>query len=242
MASQRCRSHVARRGSRGLGLVAFGCLLAAALAVLGAVGAASAFTGGAFAGGAFAARHPMVYVEAEAPAPAPAPTSVALVKVTEESAATTAGVLGGAVGLLTGGVWVGAALFAASSYLSKRDDDVSKALKGVATAGLEAVNFGAYLTNKYEVTDKVSSAFDEALKSDSLKSVAPAFNSIGEAYTSVDKDIGIKDTLGTLLTSAADLASQAVDKTVELNNEYKITDQIGEKIQELTEQASKKKS
>merc|ERR1711972_919804 len=95
-----------------------------------------------------------------------AKSSVALVKVTEESKATTASVIGGLAGPLVGGVWVGGAVFAASAYLAKKeDDDVSKALKGVAAGSLEVLNFGAYLNDKYAVTDNIGSALSNAIDS-----------------------------------------------------------------------------
>ncbi|CAE8646425.1 unnamed protein product, partial [Polarella glacialis] len=107
----------------------------------------------------------LVALEAEAQAePAEKTSSMALVKVNEENSVTTAGVLGGLVGLFVGGVWVGGALFAASSYLArKKDDDLAAGLKGIAAGGLEALNYVDYLNVKYEVTDQVGSALSNAL-------------------------------------------------------------------------------
>ncbi|CAK9067073.1 unnamed protein product, partial [Durusdinium trenchii] len=74
--------------------------------------------------------------------------------VTKENSIATAGVLGGVAGLLLGGFWIGAAGFVATSYLAKKEDDVSTVLKGVSTASLEALNYVDYLNKKYEVTNK----------------------------------------------------------------------------------------
>jgi hypothetical protein len=185
--------------------------------------------------------------EAAAPAaPAPSP-SVALVKVTDESAMTTASVLGGVLGLLVGGVWVGGAAFAAASFFArKQDSDLATGLKGVAASGLEALNFGAYLNDKYEVTGSVGSSFssviDNAKTADNTKEAASTVSGIlsgvGEAIDSVDKDVGIKDTIGTVLMSGSELAASAVDKAFELNEQYKVTDQIVEKITEATKGAT----
>jgi len=182
--------------------------------------------------------------EAAAPAPAPAP-SVALVKVTEESAMTAAGVLGGLVGLVFGGVWIGGALFVATSYLAKQEDnDLSKAFKGVAAGGLEALNFGAYINDKYSLTDGLGSAITGAIDSgkensstkEAASTVSSALDSVKDAVSSFDEDVGIKDTVGTILTSGTDLAAQAVDKVADLNDKYKVTDQIKEKIDAAIEQ------
>mmetsp|Transcript_142638 Transcript_142638/g.397469 ORF Transcript_142638/g.397469 Transcript_142638/m.397469 type:complete len:242 (+) Transcript_142638:95-820(+) len=184
----------------------------------------------------------LVLMGAEAePAPTPTPTpaageSVALVKVTEESKMTTASLLGGLFGLVFGGVWVGGAIFAASSYLARRDDDdLSKALKGIAGGSLEALNFGAYINDKYAVTDKVGGAITDALGDDSKKAV----DGLLESVKAADQDFGFKESYGALATSASELASQAVAKGVELNEEYKVTGQIVEKINEATKSASK---
>lgn len=161
--------------------------------------------------------------------------SSALVKVTEENSITTAGVLAGVVGLLVGGIWVGAGLFAASSYLArKKDDDVAQILKSVASNALEVVNFVGNLDSKYGVTAKVSdsikSSVDSAKNSPDSKGIADVVGGLGDAITNFDKDVGIKDALGNVLTSSSELAAKAVDKVVELNTQYKVTDQLKEKI------------
>jgi len=186
---------------------------------------------------------------AAAPAPPPpssAGSSVALVKVTKENKIATAGVLGGVAGLLLGGFWIGAAGFAATSYLAKKEeDDVATALQSVSSAALEAVNFADYVNSKYEVTDKVGSALTEALDKnadakDSLKTVKSSLDTVKEAIDSFDKDVGIKETLGSLVLAGSDLASQLTSKVVELNKEYKVTDQLKAKIDEALEKSSKK--
>lgn len=224
-----------------LSAVAVGAVAAIGYCAPAFVGAApnSALRGGRVA----------LYAEA-APAPAPAPSgeSVALVKITEESSMTTASVLGGVAGLLIGGVWVGGALFAASSYLARKEDsDVSKALKGIAAGSLEALNFSSYVNDKYTVTGKIGSAITDAVNSAKTGNNKETFDSIDkfvdgakEAIDSVDKDIGIKDTIGSVATSASELAFQAVEKVIELNDQYKITDQLKDKIDEATKSTSSK--
>lgn len=169
-------------------------------------------------------------------------SSTALVKVTPENSIATAGVLGGVTGLLLGGFWIGAAGFVATSYLAKKEEsDVATVLKGVSSASLEALNYVDYLNKKYEVTNKVGSALNDALDAnsdkDSTSSVKTTLNSVGDAIDSFDKDVGIKDTLGGLLLAGTDLANQLAKKVVELNSEYKVTDQIKAKIDESLEKA-----
>jgi len=175
-------------------------------------------------------------------APPASSSSAALVKVTEENKVTTASVVGGTAGLLLGGVWIGGAAFAASSYLARnKDDDVSKALKGVASAGLEAVNFAGEMNEKYELTNKVGDAVKGAVDKakenpdtkETVTQISGFFDGVADAVQKFDDDVGFVDTLGGAVTSASELASTAVDKAVGLNKQYKVTDQISDKIQEV---------
>eukprot|EP00416_Gambierdiscus_australes_P044865 CAMPEP_0171099090 /NCGR_PEP_ID=MMETSP0766_2-20121228/50442_1 /TAXON_ID=439317 /ORGANISM="Gambierdiscus australes, Strain CAWD 149" /LENGTH=238 /DNA_ID=CAMNT_0011558617 /DNA_START=41 /DNA_END=757 /DNA_ORIENTATION=+ len=229
----RCRANVVRIGIHAVGLV----LACKSLEGL------SAFVAGAARPSTRSTRSLRAQSE-PAPTPAPSPsTSTALVQITEDSAITGVSVLGGLLGLLVGGIWIGAAAFAATSYLAKReDDDISKALKGFGTGALEALNFGAATNEKYMVTDKVgeaiSSAVDGAKKNPDTKeavtTLTGAVDTVVDAVKNLDKEVGIKDTVGSLASSATDLSSKAVTKAVELNKEYKVTDQITEKIEEVT--------
>ncbi|CAE7338971.1 unnamed protein product [Symbiodinium necroappetens] len=102
-----------------------------------------------------------------------------------------------------------------SVALVKEDSDVASVLKGVSSASLEAVNFVDYINSKYDVTSKVGTALNDALdKSDgeTSSSVKSSLDSVGDAITSFDKDVGIKDTLGSLILSGTDLASQLATK------------------------------
>mmetsp|Transcript_31817 Transcript_31817/g.72396 ORF Transcript_31817/g.72396 Transcript_31817/m.72396 type:complete len:220 (-) Transcript_31817:100-759(-) len=180
-------------------------------------------------------------VRASSPAPArvllraeenTASEETALVKVSEDSKIAAASLLGGIAGLLVGGVWIGAALFAATSYIVRQEDnDVAKALKGVAASGLEAVNFGAYMNDKYEVTGKVGGAIKGAVGEENTKVIDQVVDQV--------KAVEIKDTVGKLATGASDAANKAVTKAIDVNKEYKITDQIAEKVQDATKNVQK---
>ncbi|CAK9059405.1 Protein MEI2-like 4 (OML4) (MEI2-like protein 4) [Durusdinium trenchii] len=118
--------------------------------------------------------------------------------------------------------------FVATSYLAKKEDDplldVSTVLKGVSAASLEALNYVDYLNKKYEVSNKVGTAVNEALDSnqgETTTTVKDALGTVNGAIDSFDKDVGIKDTLGSLVLAGSDLAGQLATKVVELNTEYK---------------------
>jgi len=175
--------------------------------------------------------------EEAAKAPEPAQSSVALVKVTEENQVTTASILPALAGLLLlKSVWIGAGLFAAGSYLARqKDSDIAAGLKGIAGGSLEVLNFGSYVNDKYAVTGGISTAFSDKIKENKTTMPGPAgaLDTITTAYDEFDRDVGIKDTIGNFLTTSSDLAAQAIDKVVDLNKEYKVTDQISEKFEDL---------
>lgn len=86
-----------------------------------------------------------------------------LVEVTEESVATAAGIVGGTAGFLLGGLWMAVPMLALSSYVTRRpDDDLGVALKGIAKAALETLNFLHMLDQKYAVSMRC--AVDKALQ------------------------------------------------------------------------------
>mmetsp|Transcript_3060 Transcript_3060/g.6879 ORF Transcript_3060/g.6879 Transcript_3060/m.6879 type:complete len:247 (+) Transcript_3060:98-838(+) len=182
-----------------------------------------------------------------APAPAPAGESVALVKVDDESMTTTAGLLGGLAGLLVGGVWVGGALFAVTSYLAKKEgSDISTGLKGISKGVLEGLNFSNYVNDKYSVTSQVGSALsgaiDKNVKPEDKKNLDSTISTVSSSIDSFDKEVDIKKTFGTLAVGAADLAFQAVEKAIEFNEKNKVTDKIADKIKELASKADKPSS
>jgi len=167
---------------------------------------------------------------------------MALVQVTDESKIVMSGVMSGFAGLLLGGIWVGAGLFVAGAYLAKKDDgDVARALKGVAAGGLEALNFGAYVNDKYSVTGNIGSAFNDTMQGRSSEGSRDFVDSFVTTVQKTDKEVSFLGTFGKIATSGADLATQAVDKAITINDEYKLTDQLKEKIQGFTD-ASKSSS
>lgn len=165
--------------------------------------------------------------------------SVALIKVTEENKVTTAGVLGGTAGLLLGGMWIAVPFFAVSSYVARRpDDDLAIALRGIANASLETLNFFHTLDKKYSVTDSLGNSLAEAVeegkKNPDTKEAYGFLGTVGEAIQTFDKDVGIKNTLGSLVTAAGDLSNRIVEKLIEVNDQYKITDQLKAKLDEVS--------
>mmetsp|Transcript_58476 Transcript_58476/g.136660 ORF Transcript_58476/g.136660 Transcript_58476/m.136660 type:complete len:239 (-) Transcript_58476:86-802(-) len=224
------------------------CLFVAALAGLTVYKATVTTT---FVGLRGSLRNADVVVRAEAegapaPAPAPAPQSTELVKIDEANVKATAGVIAGLAGLLVGGLWIGVALFAASSYLVRKDDDLGNGIRGASTNFLEALNFTSSMDGKYKVTDKlgktVSSAVEKNVKSaDTKETINTAVGTVQGSIKDLDKEVGIKATLGSLVLTANDFSAQAVEKLLDFNEKNKVTDKLSEQVKGLASKAAAKK-
>lgn len=195
------------------------------------------------------AEPPAAETKAATPAPAPAPSSsVALIVVNDENTATTASILAGLAGALLGGVWIGGTLFAAASYLSRQEGDIPKAIKGVAQSALEALNFGANLNSKYTVTDQIGGAVGGAVDkvkettgdNEVTKTLSNTADTVGKAVSDLDRDVNIKGTVGNVVSAASEFAADAVERVVEVNEEYKVTEQIADKAKDVAEQVQSK--
>ncbi|CAM9487633.1 unnamed protein product, partial [Phaeothamnion confervicola] len=168
-------------------------------------------------------------VKTPAAAPKSAPTETALVPLSPENIEFGAGVVGGLAGFVVGGPLLAAILAAIANYSSKREGDAGDAVRGVAKSALETFNFLTGINSKYAVADKATGAFAEAvdkLKStDDSKTIEKVEQTLLEAtrkaaalsseYDLVAKG---KQALGVV----GELADTAIDKTVELEKEYKV--------------------
>ena len=77
--------------------------------------------------------------EAPASAPAPAPAG-ALVPIKDETVEFTAGIIGGAAGLVIGGPLLGAIGAAAANYVSKMEGDATDIVKAVSKSSIQIFN------------------------------------------------------------------------------------------------------
>jgi len=162
--------------------------------------------------------------------------SLELVKVDNSSTMAASSLFGAITGFLFGGPWLAFAGFvAAASLVRKEDNDAADALKSVSAAGLKSVNFVAGVADKYEVGKKLGDAVDSA--KESSPQLAKVVDQVSDAYKSMDQDINVKDTLGSIVTSADSLAAQAADKAGEVNEKYNVTGKITETVDDLISKA-----
>mmetsp|Transcript_100279 Transcript_100279/g.272659 ORF Transcript_100279/g.272659 Transcript_100279/m.272659 type:complete len:231 (+) Transcript_100279:89-781(+) len=213
-------------------LVAGGLLLRAALAP-------TCFVGGAATS---ARRGGLAPQRAEAEKPEAAAEE--FVAINEDNTAAMASLIGGITGALVGGPVLGVLLFAGSAFLVRQgaDNDAATALKGVAAKGLETLNFIGGVDQKYEVTRKVGKSVGEQV--DKVKASSPEaaeiIDKVGGAIEKVDKEVNIKSSLSNVVTSGSSLAKDIVDKAIETNEKYGISDKIKGTIGDAVSKVQKK--
>lgn len=168
-----------------------------------------------------------------------------LVPVKEETIEFTAGILGGAAGLVVGGPVLGAIGAAASNYVSKNNGDVNDVVKAVSKTSIEIYNYLSKLDAKYEILTNTQASLTEALEKLKASQSDPATIEKVEAAlastTSKIKEINDEyDVVGagtTALGVLGDFIDQAVEKVGELNEEYKLTDKAIESLKAAVEKA-----
>mmetsp|Transcript_45098 Transcript_45098/g.107214 ORF Transcript_45098/g.107214 Transcript_45098/m.107214 type:complete len:239 (-) Transcript_45098:147-863(-) len=165
---------------------------------------------------------------------------VELVKINTANVQTTAGLLSGLVGFLLGGIFVGAGLFAAGSYIARQEGEFSKGLQGVSEMTLEALNFTAGMDNKYQVTGKLGQAVNETLastiKPQDRANVESAVRTLSDTVTSIDEELGIRRSVGPITLSASEYAAAAVGELVKFDDKNKVSETVFLKISEVTGQ------
>lgn len=156
----------------------------------------------------------------------------------------TAGTLGAAAGLILGGPVLAAVGGSIFNYLSRKEEDRSSttttsAKKVVDTASqtaLLAYNFLAQFEKDNKVVDSLLSMLekvvDKAKEADSpagdaIVTLESTLGGIASKVEELNDDYDLVGGAGTMLDSVGDLVEIGVDRVVELNDEYKLTDRVG---------------
>lgn len=166
--------------------------------------------------------------------------SKALLKINEENTIIAASVLPGAIGFFIFGqsIWVAGALFVAGAWCARQQgNDVGEALKGTSEVSMGLLNFGAGVVDKYAIGDKIGNAFNSALEKtgnqEAATKIREAVENVKESIADVDEDVGILSAVGNIVGTGGELANKAVNKVVSLSDEFKITEQIQAKFDDL---------
>jgi GTP cyclohydrolase III len=112
---------------------------------------------------------------------------------------------------------------------------------------LQVWNVILSLNEKYEVTDRIKEAATDALNkakvNDDKGTISKVDETISSVVTKFD-DLNKEYDLGTqaskVLSTTATFSNKAIDKAIELNKEYEITNKVGSSISEAASKAADK--
>lgn len=176
----------------------------------------------------------------------------AIIPINEATIEFTAGVLGGTAALVLGGGPVLAIVAAAAAnYVSKKDElgEVNELVQAISRASLETFNWFAKLDSKYSVLGKLQTSLDESIEKlkNSGGENAETIAKIEEAVAKTTKQIsdlandtdffeGSKQVLG----AVGEVLETSVDKAVDANKEYKLTERAAGAVKGVIEKAKTK--
>lgn len=164
------------------------------------------------------------------------PSEGAIIPLNSENIEFASGVLGGALALALGASPVFAVVAAAAAnYVSKKDDlaEVTELVQGVSKASLNTFNWFAKLNSKYAIVGKISEGLDKSLddlknskgeNAESVKkleeTVSKTTKQIKQLADEIDLIEGGKQALG----AVGEVLETSIDKAVDANKEYKLTE------------------
>jgi hypothetical protein len=173
----------------------------------------------------------------------------AIIPVNRENVEFASGVLAGGFALALGASPVLAVVAAAAvNYVSKKDDlgELHELVQALSKASLNTFNWIAKLDSKYSILGKLTESLDKSigeLKNSDGES-AETFKSIEETVSKTTKQIqkladeidlleGGKQALG----AVGEVLETSIDKAVDANKEYKLTERAAEAAKKAVERA-----
>jgi len=190
------------------------------------------------------------------------PRELALVPINESTVQFTAGALGLTAGLVLGGPLLAIFLSATANYLSRKDDEPQPGKEESATStspkrivdtasqtALLIYNFLAQFERENKIVDGtfklIEGAVDKAKQSEEGgETIASLENTLGGVAKSLEKlneDFDLVGGAGTVLNSVGDLVEDSVDKVIDLNDQFKLTDRVGGVVKGAVAKVTEKK-
>jgi len=169
-----------------------------------------------------------------------------LVAINEETIEFTAGIVGGAVGLIVGGPVLGAVAAAAANYASKSDMQAAEVVQTVSKSAIEIYNYLSALDTKYELLLNAQQSLEntlEKVKSNenvdaaTVEKVETALASTTAKIAELNDEYDLVGGTSTALGVVGDLVEKAVKKVGELNDEYKLTDKALQAVEGAVDKA-----
>ncbi|CAM9205762.1 unnamed protein product, partial [Choristocarpus tenellus] len=167
-----------------------------------------------------------------------------IVAVNPENVEFSAGVLGGIAGLFFGGPILAAVLAVAANYGSKRENEAGDAVRAIAKTAIESFNFLSGVNSKYDVAGKAGDSLDNVVSkikasddSDTVSKVTDTLTDLKSKVVEISDEYDLVAKAKQALGVAGELADTAIDKSLELEKEYSVTEKVKEKVQKAIDGA-----
>ena len=174
----------------------------------------------------------------------------AIIPINSENVEFTSGILGGALALALGASPVFAVVAAAAAnYISKKDNlgELNEFVQAISKASLNSINFLAKLESKYTILGKISASLDKSISdlknsdegnAEAFKKIEDSVKQIQQLAEEIDLLEGGKQALG----AVGDVLETSIDKAVDANQEYKLTERAAEAARKAIEKAKESSS
>lgn len=190
------------------------------------------------------------------------PRELALVPINDSTIQFTAGALGLTAGLVLGGPLLAIFLSATANYLSRKDDDVvpssqssttttttptasSSSPKRIVDAASQTALYLYNFLAQFERDNKIVDNTLQLLES-SVSKAKQSSEETGETITAIESTIGgltksaqelndqydLVGGAGTVLNSVGDLVEDSVDRVIDLNEQFRLTERVGGVVSE----------
>mmetsp|Transcript_24359 Transcript_24359/g.48683 ORF Transcript_24359/g.48683 Transcript_24359/m.48683 type:complete len:323 (+) Transcript_24359:63-1031(+) len=160
----------------------------------------------------------------------------AIIPINEATIEFTAGVIGGVIGLaFTANPVFAVVTAAAANYISKKDDlgELNELVQSISKASLSTYNWFAKLDAKYMLLGKITESLDSSLEnlkksggdnSETIAKIERALSQTTKQLKELAEEADLVEGSKQALGAVGEIIETGVDKTVDANKQYKLTE------------------
>jgi len=175
----------------------------------------------------------------------------AIIAINQETVEFTSGVLGAALALAFGASPVLAVVAAAAAnYISKKEDlgELNEFVNGLSTASLNTFNWFGKLDSKYTILGKLTDTLDKSIEqlknsegesAETIKKIEETVSKTTKQIQTLADELDVVEGGKQVLGAVGDVLEAGIDKAVDANEEYKLTDRAAEAAKKAVDKVKK---
>lgn len=171
--------------------------------------------------------------------------TTAIVAVNEETIKQAASVSTATAGLIIGGPVFAVLALVAGNYVAQQDSEVGEVTRGLGKLSLDIINFLLKVNTKYDLSTKATAAASDAVDklkeqddNGALTKVEDVLSDASSKFAALNSEYDLVEKGKQAIAYAGELSNKAIDKSIELNDEYKITDKVVDSVKSAVSKAS----